>query len=168
MIKKEYTISVETKDNLSALREISRVLMVNTVPMIDLNILQYPMGEYSKIMIKVKSNRHYLYDIIMDLNDCECVLKAGFLSEKETINFELVMFKLKTRALLLNPNLQNLMNKFKVEYMDFADDYFIVGSFGNEERISKLLDSLIPFGIVEYSRSAVGILKEDIVLQYSA
>ncbi|HEX9827460.1 MAG TPA: hypothetical protein VGA80_12755 [Flavobacteriaceae bacterium] len=167
MLKNTHTISVEVSDNLSGIREISRVLMVHKIELMDLNILQYPMKGYSKIMIKVQSNRFYLSDVIVELNHCEGVLNAGFISEKETINYELVMFKLETRTLVLNPDLQNLMNKFKVEYMDFADGHFIVGAFGKREQIGKLLGKMIPFGIVEYSKSSVGLLKEDMVLQYS-
>jgi acetolactate synthase-1/3 small subunit len=124
------------------------------------------MKGYNKIMVKVQSNRFDLNDIITELSACHYVLNAGFIAEKETIKYELVMFKLETRVLLLNPDLQNLMNKYQVEYMDFGDGHFIVGAFGNREYISNLLGKLIPYGIVEYSRSSVGLLKDDMVLQY--
>jgi acetolactate synthase small subunit len=166
MIKKMQTVSVEVRDILSGLSEIIRILRVNKIELMDLNILQYPMRGHNKIMVKVQSNRFDLNDVITELGTCHYVLNAGFIAEKETINYELVMFKLETRVLLLNADLQNLMNKYKVEYMDFGDGHFIVGAFGNREQISTMLGKLIPFGIIEYSRSSVGLLKDDMVLQY--
>lgn len=167
MLKKTQTISVVVRDNLSGLSEIIRILRVNKIDLMDLHILQYPMKGYNKIMVKVHSNRFDLNDILNELSTCHYVLNASFISDKDTINYELIMFKLETNTLLLNPDLQNLMNKYRVEYMDFSDGHFIVGAFGNREQISGLLGKLIPFGIVEYSRSSVGLLKEDMVLQYS-
>jgi glycine cleavage system regulatory protein len=57
MLKKTHTISVEVSDNLNGIREISRVLMVHKIELLDLNILQYPMKGCSKIMIKVQSKK---------------------------------------------------------------------------------------------------------------
>ena len=106
-------------------------------------------------------------DIIDHLNTCECILNVSIVSEKDTLNYELVTFKLKTRTLALNPDLQNIINKFNVEYIDFVKDHFIVGYFGNEIQINDILGKLIPYGIVEYSRSTLGLLKEDMALQHS-
>ena len=167
MLKKTYTIAVELRDNLGGLNEIIKILRLNKIELMDLNILQYPMKGCNKIMVKVQTNRYNLNDILNELNTSHYVLNASSISEKETVNYQLVMFKLETRSLLLNPDLQNLMNKYRVDYMDFSEGHFIVAAFGNEERISKLLGSIIPFGIVENSRSSVGLLKKDMVLQYS-
>lgn len=166
MLKKTYTIATEVRDNLNGLSETIRILKVNKIELMDLNILQYPMKGHNKIIVKVQADRFDLNDILNELNTCHYVLKADLVSDKEALKYELVMFKLQTRVLLLNPELQNLMNKFKVEYIDFVDDHFTVGAFGNGKHISNLLDKLIPFGIVEYSRSSVGLLKDDMVLQY--
>ena len=90
------------------------------------------------------------------------VIKAYYHNDEETIYQISGLFKIKSKLLFEEPQIQNIVKESNARIVTVNKDFFVLEKSGKKEEVVALYNQLSVFGIMQYTRSGrVAITKEE-------
>ena len=157
-----YTISVYTENNIGLLNRISAIFQRRHINIVSLNISPSEIEGVAKFTIVVYMTEVNIRKIIGQIEKQVEVIKAYYHDEENTIYQISGLFKIKSKLLFEEPQIQNIIKESNARIVTVNTAFFVLEKSGRKEEIVKLHEELSVFGVMQYTRSGrVAITKDE-------
>ncbi|MGB3096638.1 MAG: acetolactate synthase small subunit [Candidatus Deferrimicrobiaceae bacterium] len=147
-----HTISVLVENEFGVLSRVSGLFSGRGFNIESLSVAETQDPTVSRMTIVTSGNDQIVEQILKQLNKLVSVIKVVNLTNKETVNRELVLIKVnadpETKAEVLR-----LVDIFRAKIVDVATRCYTIEMTGDEEKINALLQLLKQIGIREIVRT---------------
>ena len=151
--KQLFTISVYTENNIGLLNRISAIFQRRHINIESLNISPSEIEGVAKFTIVVNMTEENVKKIIGQIEKQVEVIKAYYHNDEETIYQISGLFKIKSKLLFEEPQIQNIVKESNARIVTVNKEFFVIEKSGRKEEIELLYRELKPFGILQFTRS---------------
>jgi acetolactate synthase-1/3 small subunit len=151
--KQLFTISVYTENNIGLLNRISAIFQRRHINIESLNISPSEIEGVAKFTIVIHMTEDDVKKIIGQIEKQVEVIKAYYHNDEETIYQISGLFKIKSKLLFEEPQIQNIIKESNARIVTVNKEFFVIEKSGRKEEIELLYRELKPFGILQFTRS---------------
>ena len=151
--KQLFTISVYTENNIGLLNRISAIFQRRHINIESLNISPSEIEGVAKFTIVINMTEENVKKIIGQIEKQVEVIKAYYHNDEETIYQISGLFKIKSKLLFEEPQIQNIVKESNARIVTVNKEFFVIEKSGRKEEIELLYRELKPFGILQFTRS---------------
>jgi len=159
--KQTFTVSIYTENNIGLLNRISAIFQRRHINIESLNVSKSEIKTVSRFTLLIKTTEEQIKKIIGQIEKQVEVIKAYYHADEETIYQESCLFKLDTKLLIGNSDIQKIINSSTTTVLNINKDFFVLEKSGNKEEIEALYHQLNEHGIMQFVRSGrIAITKD--------
>lgn len=152
-----HTISALVEHRKGVLARIAGLFARRGINIDSLSVNRTHQPHLARMTIGVEGQAEVLEQVRKQLQKLIEVVKVYDHSSDPTVERELVLFKVKATA-RTRPEIVQISDIFRAQVVDVAPDSLIISAVGDTEKIEALQNMLMPFGILETSRSGRVVL----------
>ena len=161
--KQTYTISIYTENNIGVLNRISAIFQRRHINVESVNVSKSEIKSVSRFTLLIKTSEEQMKKIIGQIEKQVDVIKAYYHTEEETVYQESCLFKLSSKLLIDNDEIQKTINSSKSRVININKEFFVLEKSGNKEEIEELYHILDKHGIMQFIRSGrIAITKDEL------
>ena len=159
--KKEFTITVYTENQVGLLNRIAIIFSRRKINVESLNTSPSEVQGIHRFTIVVVESRDVVLKIVRQIEKQVEVLKAYYNTNDEIVWQELALYKVLSDEITEKVKVERLLREFGARAVAIRKDFIVFETTGHREETNKLMEALVPYGLVEFVRSArVAIIKE--------
>ncbi len=110
--------------------------------------------EYSRITLSMSGDGYAKAQMLNQLRKLHNVKKVEILEEKDTIEREMLLIKVKNDAEQYQ-QIMSCVSIFKAKLIDYSTDSLSIEVTGDSDKIDSFIETIRPVGIIESCRSGV-------------
>ena len=153
MEKQWFTISVYAENNVGLLNRISGIFLKRHINIEGLNVSKSEIEHVSKFTIVVYTIEDWTRKIVGQIEKQIEVIKAFYDVDDEIIYQESALFKIASRLLFDERQIQNIIKESNSQIVTVSRDFFVLAKTGRRHEIDEMHDALEPYGIMQFVRS---------------
>jgi acetolactate synthase-1/3 small subunit len=159
--KQLFTVTIYTENNIGLLNRISAIFQRRHINVESINSSVSEIENVSKWTIVVNLSEDNMKKIIGQIEKQVEVIKAYYHTDEEIIYQESCIFKLHSDLLFEERQIQNIIKESNARIVTVNKEYFVIEKSGRKEEVDLIYKELIPFGIMQFSRSGrISVSKE--------
>lgn len=147
-----HTISVLVENKFGVLTRIAGLFSGRGFNIDTLNVGPTTDDKTSRMTIVVKGDDRVLDQVTRQLNKLVDVIKVQDFAEGEYVDRELVLVKVKVNS-QARAEVMQICDIFRAKIVDVQPHSLTIETTGNESKISKFLDLMKNFGIIDLTRT---------------
>ena len=148
-----YTISIYTENNIGLLNRISAIFLKRHINIESLTTSQSEIENIFRFIIVVNITESRIQRIIKQIEKQIEVIAAFYHSNQDTIFLETALYKVKSKSLFNEKNIQKIIKKSQANIVTVSPDFFVIEKTGWREDTEKLYQALEPYGLLQFVRS---------------
>ncbi len=161
-MKKTYTISIYTENNIGLLNRIATIFLKRHINIESLTVSSTEIENVSRFIIVSDLSKETVKKIIGQLEKQVEVIKAYYHTNEQSIYVQTALFKIKSNLLFDERQIQNIIKNSNAQIVTVSPEFFVIEKSGRKEEIETLYDELLPFGIMQFVRSGrISVTKEE-------
>ena len=150
---KQYTISIYTENNIGLLNRISAIFQRRHINIESMNISESEIEGVSRFTILVNMSEDNVKKIIGQIEKQIEVIAAFFHTDEETIFLETALYKVKSKSLFNERQIQNIIKESRANIVTVKPEYFVIEKTGWREETEDLYNKLKKYGLLQFVRS---------------
>jgi acetolactate synthase I/III small subunit len=159
-MKKEYTITVYTENQVGLLNRIAIIFSRRKINIESLNTSPSEVEGIHRFTIVVNETEDMVRKLVRNFEKQVDVLRAFYNTGDEIIWQEMALYKVPTDEIAEKVQVERLLREYGARAVVIRKDYTIFETTGHREETDKLIKVLEPYGLIEFVRSArVAIIK---------
>ncbi len=159
-MKREYTITVYTENQVGLLNRIAIIFSKRKINIISLNTSPSEVSGIHRFTIVIQETEEVVMKLVRQIEKQVDILRAFFNTEDEIVWQEMALYKVPTDAIAEKVKVERLLREFGARAVAIRKDYTVFETTGHREETDRLVAVLEPFGLIEFVRSArVAIIK---------
>ncbi len=152
-----HTISVLVENKFGVLTRIAGLFSGRGFNIDTLNVAPTQDASQSRMTIVTRGDDATLEQIVKQLNKLVNVIQVQDFREKECIDRELALVKVKVDSKTRSEAMQ-ITDIFRAKIVDVQPDSLTIEVTGDEGKVEKLLEMMRPFGVLDLSRTGKVVL----------
>ncbi|WP_378187287.1 acetolactate synthase small subunit [Aquimarina sp. W85] len=161
MEKENYTISIYTENNIGLLNRISSIFSKRHINLDSLTTSVSEIKEVYRFTIVVKVTKDQARKLVGQIEKQIEVIKAFYHKDEETIFQETALFKLASKLLFDDRQIQSVIKEYNAHIITVTPEYFVLEITGSREQVEHLYNCLEPYGLMQFVRSGrIAITKD--------
>ncbi|RYY90821.1 MAG: acetolactate synthase small subunit [Chitinophagaceae bacterium] len=161
MIKREYTITVFTENQIGLLSRIAIIFSRRKVSIDSINSSPSEIEGIYRFTLVISESEEMVRKIARQIEKQVDVLKAYYNTPEEIVWQELALYKVPTDVVTAKVPVERLLRQYGARAVLIRKDYIVFETTGHREETEALLKVLEPYGLIEFVRSArIAIIKE--------
>ncbi|WP_447642226.1 MULTISPECIES: acetolactate synthase small subunit [Chitinophagaceae] len=158
--KQEYTFTIYTENQVGLLSRIAIMFSRRKINIDSLNTSPSEIDGIHRFTVVVNETEDVSRKLARQLEKQVEVLKVYFNTNEELIWQELAMFKVPTDVIAEKAKVERLLREHGANAVVIRSDYTVFESVGHRDDIDALMETLAPYGLIEFVRSGrVAIIK---------
>ncbi|MDY8138061.1 acetolactate synthase small subunit [Aquimarina sp. 2201CG5-10] len=153
MNKENYTISVYTENNIGLLNRISAIFLRRHINLDSMTASASEIKDVFRFTIVVKVTEEQVKKIIGQIEKQIEVIKAFYHKDEETIYQETALFKVASKLLFEERQIQNVIKNSNANIVTVTPEYFVLEKTGRRREVEALYHKLEPYGLMQFVRS---------------
>jgi acetolactate synthase I/III small subunit len=159
-MKKEYTITVYTENQVGLLNRIAIIFSRRKINIESLNTSPSEVEGIHRFTIVVNETEDMVRKLARNFEKQVDVLRAFYNTGDEIIWQEMALYKVPTDEIAEKVQVERLLREHGARAVVIRKDYTIFETTGHREETNNLIKVLEPYGLIEFVRSArVAIIK---------
>lgn len=159
-MKKEYTISVYTENQIGLLNRIAIIFSRRKINIDSLNVSPSEVESIHRFTIVINETVEVVRKLCLQIEKQVEVLKAYYNTNDEIIWQEMALYKVPTDAVAEKLQVERLLREYGARAVVIRKDYTIFETTGHREETDRLIQFLEPYGLIEFVRTArIAIIK---------
>ena len=159
-MKKEYTITVYTENQIGLLNRIAIIFSRRKINIDSLNVSPSEVESIHRFTIVINETVEVVRKLCLQIEKQVEVLKAYYNTNDEIIWQEMALYKVPTDAVAEKLQVERLLREYGARAVVIRKDYTIFETTGHREETDRMIKVLEPYGLIEFVRSArVAIIK---------
>lgn len=160
-MKKEYTITVYTENQVGLLNRIAIIFSRRKINIDSLNTSPSEVEGIHRFTIVIDETEEVVHKLARQIEKQVDVLRAFYNSEDEIVWQEMALYKVSTDEIAEKVKVERLLRQHGARAVVIRKDYTVFETTGHREETNNLIKVLEPFGLIEFVRSArVAIIKD--------
>ena len=152
-MKKRYTISVFTEDQVGLLNRVTIVFTRRKINIESIAASDSEVKDIHRYTIVVCETEDMVKKVTLQLEKQVEVIKAVYHLDDEMIYKEIALFKVPTRILLQGGEAEHIVRSHHARILSVESEFAVIEKTGHKKETQHLFDELEPFGILEFVRS---------------
>ncbi|MBA4258846.1 MAG: acetolactate synthase small subunit [Chitinophaga sp.] len=159
-MKKEYTITVYTENQVGLLNRIAIIFSRRKINIDSMNVSPSEVESIHRFTIVINETVEVVRKLCLQIEKQVEVLKAYFNTNDEIIWQEMALYKVPTDAVAEKLQVERLLREYGARAVVIRKDYTIFETTGHREETDRLIQFLEPYGLIEFVRTArIAIIK---------
>jgi acetolactate synthase-1/3 small subunit len=159
-MKKEYTITVYTENQVGLLNRIAIIFSRRKINIDSLNTSPSEVEGIHRFTIVIDETEEVVHKLTRQIEKQVDVLRAFYNSEEEIVWQEMALYKVPTDEIAEKVKVERLLREHGARAVVIRKDYTVFETTGHREETNNLIKVLEPYGLIEFVRSArVAIIK---------
>jgi acetolactate synthase I/III small subunit len=159
-MKKEYTITVYTENQVGLLNRIAIIFSRRKINIESLNTSPSEVEGIHRFTIVVNEVEDMVRKLARNFEKQVDVLRAYYNTNDEIIWQEMALYKVPTDEIAEKVQVERLLREHGARAVVIRKDYTIFETTGHREETNNLIKVLEPYGLIEFVRSArIAIIK---------
>lgn len=159
-MKKEFTITVYTENQIGLLNRIAIIFSKRKINIESLNTSPSEVDSVHRFTVVINETEEVVRKLCRQIEKQVEVLKTYFNTNDEIIWQELAMYKVPTDIITEQVKVERLLSQHGAKAVVIRKDYTVFEVAGQREETDNLIKVLEPYGLIEFVRSArVAIIK---------
>ena len=159
--KTRYTVSIYTENNLGLLNRISAIFLKRHLSIESINSSPCEINEIFRFVIVLKTEEELIKKVITQIEKQIEVIAAFYHTDEETVFQESALYKLTSKSLLEEKNIQNIIKNSHANIVTVSKDFFVIEKTGFREETEQLYKDLSKYGLLQFVRSGrISVTKE--------
>lgn len=159
-MKKEFTITVYTENQVGLLNRIAIIFSRRKINIDSLNVSPSEVESIHRFTIVINETEEVVRKLCLQIEKQVEVLKAYFNTNDEIVWQEMALYKVPTDAVAEKLKVERLLREYGARAVVIRKDYTIFETTGHREETDRLIHFLEPYGLIEFVRTArIAIIK---------
>ena len=159
--KTRFTVSIYTENNLGLLNRISAIFLKRHLSIDSINSSPCEIKEIFRFVIVLKTEEELIKKVITQIEKQIDVIAAFYHTDEETVFQESALYKLTSKSLLEEKNIQNIIKSSHANIVTVSKDFFVIEKTGFREETEQLYKDLSKYGLLQFVRSGrISVTKE--------
>jgi acetolactate synthase-1/3 small subunit len=159
--KTRYTVSIYTENNLGLLNRISAIFLKRHLSIDSINSSPCEINDIFRFVIVLKTEEELIKKVITQIEKQIEVIAAFYHTDEETVFQESALYKLTSKSLLEEKNIQNIIKNSHANIVTVSKDFFVIEKTGFREETEQLYKDLSKYGLLQFVRSGrISVTKE--------
>lgn len=160
-MKKEFTITVYTENQIGLLNRIAIIFSRRKVSIDSINSSPSEVEGIYRYTIVINESDEMIQKIARQIEKQVDVLKVYYNTEDELVWQELALYKVVTDEIAEKATVERLLRQYGARVVAIRSDYTVFETTGHREETDALIKVLEPYGLIEFVRSArIAIIKK--------
>ena len=152
---KLYTLSMLVQDTPGVVSQVSRLFSRKGYNIESMSAGGSKEPDVTRMTFVVKSDELMINQIAAQCRKLLPVLSVKVLSDENSIHRELSLIKVEAASRDIRDEVIQIANIFRANVIDVSHETLTIAVFGNEDKVSALMDLLDDFGIIEVVRTGI-------------
>ena len=153
MKKIKYTISIYTENNVGLLNRISAIFLKRHINIRSITSSESEITNIYRFIIVVKVDSEKIIKLIKQIEKQIEVISAFYHTDEETIFLETALYKVKSKSLFKERQIQNIIKESRANIVTVKPEYFVIEKTGWREETEDLYNKLKKYGLLQFVRS---------------
>lgn len=160
-MKKEFTITVYTENQIGLLNRIAIIFTRRKINIESLNTSPTEVESVHRFTLVINETEDVVRKLCRQIEKQVEVLKAYYNTNDEIIWQEMALYKVPTDVIAEKVKVERLLREKGARVVVIRKDYTVFETSGQREEINALTKALEPFGLIEFVRTArIAIIKD--------
>lgn len=152
-MKKQFTISIFTEDNIGLLNRVSIVFTRRHINIESITASESEVPKVHRYTIVITEPEELVIKVVKQLEKQVEVLKAFYHDNTEIVHQEIALYKIPTSVLCSSHAVEKLVRAYGARILTIESDFAIIEKVGYKEETQELYEVLSQHGILEFVRS---------------
>lgn len=153
MKKRNYTISIYTENNVGLLNRISAIFLKRHINIRSVTSSESEIPNIYRFIIVVKVDGEQIIKLVKQIEKQIEVIAAFYHTDEETIYLETALYKVNSKSLFEERQIQNIIKKSRANIVTVKPEYFVIEKTGWREETEDLYLKLKKYGLLQFVRS---------------
>ena len=153
MKKIKYTISIYTENNVGLFNRISAIFLKRHINIRSITSSESEITNIYRFIIVVKVDSEKIIKLIKQIEKQIEVIAAFYHTDEETIFLETALYKVKSKSLFKERQIQNIIKESRANIVTVKPEYFVIEKTGWREETEDLYNKLKKYGLLQFVRS---------------
>ncbi len=153
MKKRNYTISIYTENNVGLLNRISAIFLKRHINIRSVTSSESEIPNIYRFIIVVKVDGEQIIKLVKQIEKQIEVIAAFYHTDEETIYLETALYKVNSKSLFEERQIQNIIKKSRANIVTVKPEYFVIEKTGWREETGDLYHKLKKYGLLQFVRS---------------
>ena len=152
-IKKTYTISIYSENNIGLLNRISAIFLKRHINIESFSTSLSEIENVFRFIIVVNMDPNQIKKITLQIEKQIDVIRAFYHTDEETIFQESALYKVKSSSLFEERHIQNVIKNSNANIVTVSPEFFVIEKTGFRDETEKLRKDLLEYGLLQFVRS---------------
>ena len=153
MKQKDYTISIYTENNVGLLNRISAIFLKRHINIRSVTSSESEIPNIYRFIIVVNVDGEQITKLVKQIEKQIEVIAAFYHTDKETIYLETALYKVNSKSLFEERQIQNIIKESRANMVTVKPEYFVIEKTGWREETEDLYQKLKKYGLLQFVRS---------------
>ena len=153
MKKINYTISIYTENNVGLLNRISAIFLKRHINIKSVTSSESEIHNVFRFILVVNVDEVQIIKLVKQIEKQIEVIAVFFHTDEETIFLETALYKVKSKSLFEERQIQNIIKESRANMVTVKPDFFVIEKTGWREETEDLYNKLKPYGLLQFVRS---------------
>ena len=153
MKKTKFTISIYTENNVGLLNRISAIFLKRHINIRSITSSESEISNIYRFIIVVKVDKEQIVKLVKQIEKQIEVIAAFYHTDEETIFLETALYKVKSKSLFNERQIQNIIKESRANIVTVKPEYFVIEKTGWREETEDLYNKLKKYGLLQFVRS---------------
>ena len=153
MKKINYTISIYTENNVGLLNRISAIFLKRHINIKSVTSSESVIHNVFRVNLVVNVDEVQIIKLVKQIEKQIEVIAVFFHTDEETIFLETALYKVKSKSLFEERQIQNIIKESRANMVTVKPDFFVIEKTGWREETEDLYNKLKPYGLLQFVRS---------------
>lgn len=149
----KYTISIFTENEIGLLNRITIILTRRHINIDSITASESEVEGIYRYTVVVHTGEEQIKKVVAQIEKLIGVVKAFFFIEEEVIHQEMALYKVSTKYLKNNSELERVIRENNARVLSIEDGYFVLEKTGFKHETQELFKNLEPFEVMQFARS---------------
>jgi acetolactate synthase-1/3 small subunit len=148
-----YTISIYTENNVGLLNRISAIFLKRHINIKSITCSESEISNVYRFIIVVNVDDLRILKLVRQIEKQIEVISAFYHTDDETIFLETALYKVKSKSLFEERQIQNIIKESRANMVTVKPDFFVIEKTGWRDETEDLYKKLKPYGLLQFVRS---------------
>jgi len=153
MKKIKFTISIYTENNVGLLNRISAIFLKRHINIRSITSSESEITNIYRFIIVVNVDKEKIVKLVKQIEKQIEVIAAFYHTDEETIFLETALYKVKSKSLFNERQIQNIIKDSRANIVTVKPEYFVIEKTGWREETEDLYNKLKKYGLLQFVRS---------------
>ena len=153
MKKIKFTISIYTENNVGLLNRISAIFLKRHINIRSITSSESEITNIYRFIIVVNVDKEKIVKLVKQIEKQIEVIAAFYHTDEETIFLETALYKVKSKSLFNERQIQNIIKESRANIVTVKPEYFVIEKTGWREETEDLYNKLKKYGLLQFVRS---------------